>query len=387
VTIGRLTVGLVVLAAAGAIAWPGVTAGEPPAEAYFTAPADGAVVQGPPWVRVTGRTRGAIVAASPAIDVMLVIDISGSTRNSASKKDVGLFDGLFSGRPGNGLTILDAELEAGRAFLGASDPATTRVGVVVFAGTYAFLTGAATPGSKNAWLEQPLTADYEAVRAALSRIAKRGPGGGTDMAAGLRLAIRELLALADARSPARDQARKVAMLLSDGFPTLPYGLASVMDDEDVEVTLSAARIAAKGGIVIHSFCLGPEALSAPLACREAAHLTGGTYHPIERPADIVSVLPRTPVGRVEVITVRNATTGLLARAVSVGADGAFSAEVELAPGANQLVVELLGPGPRVSSAIVVHYGSRDVNIEVTKPREPKLEIQIERAPPSGAPAN
>jgi len=236
----------------------------------------------------------------------------------------------------------------------------------------------------NAWLDQPLTADYAAVRAALTRIGQRGSSGGTDMAAGLRLAIRELLVLGGARSPARGEARKVALLLSDGFPTLPFGSVASMESGDVEVTLSAARVAAKGGIVVHSFCLGPEALSAPVACREAARLTGGTFSSVERPADIVSLLPRTPVGRVDLVAVRNATTGQLARSVSVGADGGFSAEVELAPGANQLLVELHGPGPRVTGTIVVHYGGRDVDIEVNKQRERTLELQIERPAPPGA---
>ena len=362
-TVARVVGGLVLLAAI----WPSVTAAGPPAEAYFTAPRDGAVVQGSPWLRVTGRTRGAEAAAPAAVDVMLVIDTSGSTQNSA----------------GGGLTILQAELDAARAFLAASDPSTTRVGVVTFAGAYEMLTTMARSGSVNAWVDQPLTEDYAAVRAALTRIGQRGSSGGTDMAAGLRLAIRELLVLAGARSQARGEARKVALLLSDGFPTLPFGSVASMEPGDLEVTLSAARLAAKGGIVVHSFCLGPEALSAPVACREAARLTGGSYSPIERPADIVSVLPRTPVGRVELVAVRNATTGQFARSVSVGADGSFSAEVELAPGANQLVVELTGSGPQVTGTVVVHYGGRDVDIEVNRQREPTLELQIERPAPPG----
>jgi Mg-chelatase subunit ChlD len=377
VTARRVAFGLAALLAA----WPAATEAGPPAEAYFTAPADGAVVQGAPWVRVTGQTRGAETAAPAGIDVMLVIDTSGSTQNPAGARDGGS-GALFGGGP----SILQAELEAARAFLAASDPATTRVGVVRFAGAYEFLSGTATSGSVNAWVEQPLTTDYATVRATLSRIGQGGSHGGTDMAAGLRLAIRELLALPEARSQPRGEARKVALLLTDGFPTLPFGSVAAMDPGDVEVALAAARVAAKGGIVVHSFCLGPEALSAPMACREAARLTGGTYSPVERPADIVSLLPRTPVGRVELVAVRNATTGRLARSVSVRPDGGFSAEVELAPGANQLVVELHGPGPGVSGAIVVHYGGRDVDVEVNKQRERTLEIQIERpAPPGGRP--
>jgi hypothetical protein len=374
VTAARVALSLAVLVAA----WPAAATAGPSAEAYFTAPADGAIVQGSPWVRVTGQARGAEAPAPAAIDVMLVIDTSGSTSNSAGARDG------IAGLLGGGPSILHAELEAARAFLDATDPATTRVGIVRFAGDFEFLTGSARSGSVNAWVEQPLTGDYAAVRATLGRIRQRGSHGGTDMAAGLRLAIRELLGLPEARSQARE-ARKVALLLTDGFPTLPFGSVAVMDSGDVDVTLAAARVAAKGGIVVHSFCLGPEALSAPMACREAARLTGGIYSPVERPADIVSVLPRTPVGRVELVAVRNATTGRLARSVSVRPDGGFSAEVELAPGANQLVVELHGPGPRVSGAIVVHYGARDVEIDVNRQREPTLELKIERPAPPGAP--
>jgi hypothetical protein len=359
-------------------AWPAAATAGPSAEAYFTAPADGTVVQGSSWVRVAGQARGAEAPAATSIDVMLVIDTSGSTSNSAGAKDG------IAGLLGGGPSILHAELEAARAFLDASDPATTRVGIVRFAGDFEFLTGSAKSGSVNAWVEQPLTADYAAVRATLGRIRQRGSHGGTDMAAGLRLAIRELLGLPETRSQARSDARKVALLLTDGFPTLPFGSVATMDPGDVDVTLGAARVAAKGGIVVHSFCLGPEALSAPMACREAARLTGGIYSPVERPADIVSVLPRTPVGRVELVAVRNATTGRLARSVSVRPDGGFTAEVELAPGANQLVVELHGPGPRVSGSIVVHYGGRDVDIEVNRKPEPTLELQIERPAPPGA---
>ena len=50
-TVARVVGGLVLLAAI----WPSATAAGPPVEAYFTAPRDGTVVQGSPWLRVTGR--------------------------------------------------------------------------------------------------------------------------------------------------------------------------------------------------------------------------------------------------------------------------------------------------------------------------------------------
>ncbi|TMA29713.1 MAG: VWA domain-containing protein, partial [Deltaproteobacteria bacterium] len=53
---------------------------------------------------------------------------------------------------------------------------------------------------QDAWLEVPLTADFGAVRARLPEILRRGPNGGTNFAAGIRLAITELSTLSGAHS-------------------------------------------------------------------------------------------------------------------------------------------------------------------------------------------
>ena len=297
-------------------AWPAATAAGPPAEAYFTAPADGAVVKGSPWVRVTGHTRGAEAAAPAAIDVILVIDTSGSTQNSAGARDGG------TGSAGGGLTILRAELEAARAFLAASDPATTRVGVVRFAGAFEALTGMGTSGSVNAWVEQPLTTDYATVRKGHAEpdrpagIARRHRHGGRAAARDPRTALAPRGPQssprrgAQGRAPAHGRLPDAAVRLGLGDGAWRRGRHP-----------GGGAVAAKGGSACTASALGPEALSAPMACREAARLTGGTYSPVERPADIVSVLPRTPVGRVELVAVRNATTGRLARSVTVGPEG------------------------------------------------------------------
>jgi len=352
-------------------------------------PPDGAVVESGPWIRVTGRARSPEPRSAGAFDVMIVIDTSGSTQNPSGLRvdREGKFAPAGSGSGfgwfrGGGDSILEAEVAAAMQFLDISDRATTRVGVMTFAGAFQYLTGLAVLGSTNAWVEQPLTFDYEAVRTALLKILRRGASGGTDMGAGLRLAIRELLALEGALSQARPGARKVALLLTDGFPTLPFGSVNVMDPGDIEVTLNAARVAVKGGIVIHTFCLGPEALSAPIACSEVARITGGIYTPVETPADVVNILPRTPIGNVELVAVRNATTGQMARSLSISPDGIFTGEVPLAPGGNRLVVELHGSdGLLGTAAVVVHYRGADVKIEVGKERERKLDIQIEQPRP------
>ena len=353
-------VALAVVAAAALPVW-----GQAEPEVYFLEPQPGAVVEGPPWVRVTGRARGPKLEPARAFDVMLILDTSGSTANSSSGWLGWRGRGGFSGG-----SILAAEVTAALNFLGQADPSTTRIGLITFAGDYQPVTGNAVGGSSNAWVRQPLTVHYDLVRAALQQVLRRGPDGGTDMAAGLRLAARELLALHGAASSARPDARKVALLLTDGYPTLPFGLVADQDPGDVEVTLSAARVAAKGGILVHTFCLGAEALSKPVACSGIARLTGGRAQLLETPADVVDLLPRTPLGNVELVSVRNATTGQPARSLTVTPDGTFAAEVSLAPGENRLVVDLLGGvGVRRSAALVVRYGQPDVN------------VQVDRAPP------
>ncbi|MFQ5898676.1 MAG: VWA domain-containing protein [Candidatus Methylomirabilia bacterium] len=345
-------------------------------EVYFMEPPDGAVIRGEPWVKVTGRARSP--DPRPAtFDVMIVMDTSGSTRNPSglNSRSFGLLQG---GRD----SILSAEVGAVNQFLGVLDRRTTRVGIITFAGAHQAFTGLGVPGSVNAWVRQPLTSDYEAVRTVLLDIMRRGSTGGTDMAAGLRLAIRELRSLQGALSRPRPAARKVALLLTDGFPTLPFGSVNDMDLGDEDVTINTARVAAKGGILIHTFCLGPEALSAPRACTEVALVTGGLPTPVETPGEIVNILPTTRIGNVDLVAVRNLTTGQMARSLTVSAEGVFTAEVPLVSGGNQLVVELHGSDNRQARAtIVLHYRREDVRVEVAREPERTLEIHIEQPRP------
>lgn len=369
--------------------WTGVAWAQTAGDVSFSDPSDGAVVEGGPWIKVTGRARGSSPPVSTAFDVMIVMDTSGSTAHASGlwvdpegrfkTTGGGSWSGWFRGQPAS---ILDAEVAAAIQFLGVANRATTRVGVITFAGAFEVMTGYGIRGSTNARVAQPLTADYEAVRAALVGIRQRGSGGGTDMSAGLRLAVRDLLALKGTLSEPRPGVRKVALLLTDGYPTLPFGAVNSMDPANVEAVFNAARLAAKGGIVIHTFCLGPEALATPIACTGTARITGGLYNPVENPGDIVNVLPATPIGHVELLVVRNGTTGQMARSLSVSSDGVFTAEVPLAPGANRLVAELHGSGGQGTATLVVHYRAGDVQVEVERARQPNVEIQVERPRPS-----
>lgn len=335
----------------------------------FLDPRDGAVVR-QAEVRVTGRAEHDRPSAA-TFDVMLVIDVSGSTRVpvAAASSGVVIGGGLGDIFRMGGPTILDVEMTAAQRFVDAADRQSTRIGVVTFSEAHSAQGGAT--------VEQPLTFDYAAVRATLSRIRSRTPNGGTDMVSGVRLAVRELRALGSAMSAPRPEAKKVALLMTDGFPTLPFPNQRQLDPRNVAVTLDAARVAGKAGIVMHTFCLGREALSAPVVCREAARITGGTYHPVQNPAEIVSLLPATRIAEVAVVSVRNATTGQMATTLDVAADGRFEADVPLAPGANRVVVHV--PGAETAS-VIVHY-QPDVKIEVERDPSRDVHIQVERPEP------
>jgi Mg-chelatase subunit ChlD len=363
---------------AAIVALAGVASAQTPI-VQLAEPREGTVVT-EPRVTVTGRTEPQ-KRPTAAFDVVVVIDTSGSTKVPASLGAAAGSTGVLTGPISlswGGPTILHAEVTAARRFVDSADRATTRIGVVTFSEA-----GAGRPDS--AWVEQTLTQDYDAVRRALERVGQREPFGGTDMVAGMRLAIRELRGLDGAQSPSRPDARKVVMFMTDGFPTLPYPSNNVIDPRNVGVALDAARLAARGSIVVHTFCLGKEALSAPTFCRDAARITGGKYHPVERPGDIVELLPATSIGQVDLVSVRNATTGQMARKLDVDASGRFSADVPLAPGPNKLVAQVQGAAPEAGMATtVVHYrpaGDVDIKVEPKRPDQ-EVDIRIERGAPS-----
>jgi Mg-chelatase subunit ChlD len=363
---------------AAIVALAGVVSAQTPV-VQFAEPRDGTVVT-EPRVTVTGRAEPPQRPAA-AFDVVIVIDTSGSTNVPAAVGAAAGATGIFTGPlsfPLGGPTILHAEVTAARRFVDTADRATTRIGVVTFSEA-----GAGRPDS--AWVEQTLTHDYDAVRRALQRVGQREPYGGTNMVAGMRLAIRELRGLEGAQSAARPGARKVMMFMTDGFPTLPYPSPGIVDPRNVGVALDAARLAARGSIVVHTFCLGKEALSAPLFCRDAARITGGRYHPVERPGDIVELLPATSIGQVDLVSVRNATTGQMARKLDVDASGRFSADVPLAPGPNKLVAQVQGTAPEAGMATTVVYyrpaGEVEIKVEPKRP-DREVDIRIERGAPS-----
>lgn len=304
-------------------------------------------------------------------DVMIVLDVSGSTR-SPSGVDV---DGdgevgvdprreLIPGFPGDientdpGDSVFEAQAAAARALLRGLDPKRVRVGLATFAGEVDPSSGQRrSANQQDAWLEVPLTHDYAAVLRGLEAVIARGPSGATNFAAGLRLAITELSGLPGSRSSRRADAQPVILFLTDGVPSLPIGSGAVTDPGDIEAAISAAKLAQVAGIRINTYALGENALTFPQAVTEIARVSLGTFTPVQNPGDIVALLQGVSFANVEDVVIANLTTGDFSTDVSLTPDGSFSGFVPVREGRNEVrVTALSSDGTRGSVTLAIDFG-------------------------------
>jgi Mg-chelatase subunit ChlD len=325
-------------------------------------------------------------ARSENVDIMFIIDISGSTSQYAGV-DFGDFGQLPDSSSSSGFgwpqitirgfglgrlpmsnlrnSILAAEVGAARRLLVQLNSQTTRVGIITF--------------SEGARVLQPLTRDFDHVRRVLDSVLAAGPNGGTNMVEGIRTGISELMGFGS--SEKRAEAVKAEFLLTDGFPTLPIGRGRVTP-EDTDLAINAARLAGKAGIKVHVFALGEEALSYTRAAVGIAHESGGTYTPVSRAADVLAVVENISVVGVEYVQTVNQTTGQKATETRLAADGFFSSAVQVVEGQNQIeVIARASDGSTGRDSITVYYQSgnqKSLELEVFLEKEKNLKLQVER---------
>jgi Mg-chelatase subunit ChlD len=329
---------------------------------------------------------------NPNADIFFVIDTSGSTAHYAGidfgdagnpvpvdppgwrSPQISIFGGGFG--LGNtppfpyprdlSSSILAAEVAASRRLLSQLNSETTRVGIITFA--------------EDARLVQPLTHDFEAAKQALERVLSNGPYGGTNMAEGVRMAVRELAGLG--QSPKRADAVKVQFFLTDGIPTLPIGGSRRAAPEDTQLAINAARISGKAGIKIHVFALGEEALSYPRAAVGMAQESGGIFTPLVRPADILAVLEKISVVGVDYVQIVNETTQQKASQLRLATDGFFSSAVPVVEGLNRIsVFARASDGSVAQDSITVTYqrsNQQSLELQVFLEREKSLQVQVDR---------
>jgi hypothetical protein len=239
-------------------------------------------------------------------------------------------------------TILAAEIRGARYLLDVLEPERTQVGVIVFSGHVDPETGERVASNQNdALLKVPLTSDFARVAAVLDQILEEGPYGATNFAAAIQLAVVELSGLSRAYSKPRPGAKKVVLFLTDGVPTFPFGKAATADPADIEAAISAARLAHHAGITINAYALGQQALMSPLALRELARITLGSFTPVRNAGDIISFLQGVSFANVDDVIVTNLTTGEISYDVQLSPDGSFYAIVPVREGSNQIEVAAL----------------------------------------------
>ena len=307
-------------------------------------------------------------------DVILVIDVSGSTERPSDidvdgdgelgiqKRALVPGQDIVNTDPGD--SILAAEIAAARSLLGGLDPDRVRVGVVTFSGEVHPETGRrVSVDQKDALLEAALTSDYASVGRTLDGVLARGPHGGTNMEAGLKLALRELAGLAGARSTPGRPSKKVVLFLTDGYPSLPFGRADFPDEEDIEAAIAAARLTKVAGATVNVYGLGPVAADYPIAATEIARVTGGLYTPVRRPGDIVHLLAGVSFANVEDVVAVNLTLGEMAGPddILLAPDGSFRGFVPVRPGRNRIRVSALASdGSRGSTEVEITFRHQDL---------------------------
>jgi hypothetical protein len=345
--------------------------------------------------------RGTAVAAGerPALfDVMLVIDISGSTKVASGVDvdgdgEVGInpqFELMPSGTypestvstdPGD--TILAAEVAAADALIASLEQSgRIRIGIISFSGEMNDQGMRRSYDQQDAWLEVPLTSDFVAARRRLASILARGPYGGTNFAAGLRLAITELAGLSGASSQPRADAKRVVLFLTDGMPTFPIGAGSISDPGDIEAALTAARLAHKAGITVNTYALGPNALTNPFAATEVARITLGNYLPVQNPGNIVSFLQGVSFANVDDVVLTNLTTREVSYDVNLAPDGSFTGFVPVREGRNQVrITALSSDGSSGSVDVELDFATsglteRELALELERVRERNRQLML-----------
>jgi len=320
-------------------------------------PREGASIGDAAGAFLAGRAV-ALRRARSRFDLVVVVDTSASTGAPTGADVDG--DGQVGVQPKGGQiastdpddSILAAEVAAARRLIDGLDPRTTRVGLVTFAGDPQMSPFGQLFVRRPALSQEPLTSDFRRLRRGLAEIVKRGPHGGTYMAAGIDLATLEILGLPGALSEADPDSEKIILFFTDGEPTLPHQDIG----ENVREVLRSAVRAWHAGVRIHSFAIGPEALAGPISTVEMAGLTHGVFTPVRDPANLALFVEKLSLANISRMEVRNLSSGRRAYQVVLHPDGSWDALVPLQEGVNELRVEATAvDGAQATARIQLHH--------------------------------
>jgi uncharacterized protein YegL len=271
-------------------------------------------------------------------DVLIAIDRSSSVW-SASGADIDGDGKVGRNRPDTDValqyeqlctdpddTILRAQLAAARKLIERMDSKTTRMGVMSFAG--------------GARIQAPMGSSQTQLLAALLEIPKVPRGGdvegGTSFDTALKLARMQFEALPRPKDPAERRNFSV-ILLSDGSPTSP----TPVEHAEAFAVLSA-RDAAKLGVRIYAFAVGPDAVGNRKVYEEITNVTGGELVLVDKPGEVIDFVPHLSLTSISRVEIDNLSSSEKARAIRLFPDGTFDGYAPLREGWNQIRITSIG---------------------------------------------
>jgi uncharacterized protein YegL len=240
-----------------------------------------------------------------------------------------------------GDTILQTELRAAEALIAMLDSESSRAGIVTF--------------TDKARLSMRVGHPAAAVEA-LDELQIPNSGGGTDLGAGIGLALR---ALSEASQQAATPRHQSIFVLSDGLPTAPAPAGRAKRN-----ALQYADRVREAGVRLHAFAFGPKATGRTFF-EQIASRTGGQFLWIDDLSELADhlpyIVPYTLVPGLETVMIENLSTHASASAVRVFPDGSFDAYLPLAHGANRIeVIATVAGGGEVRETRTVFYEKPEV---------------------------
>ncbi len=250
------------------------------------------------------------------------IDGDGVTGRSRTELDFFLEYDRQSTDPGD--TILRAEIEAARKLIERLDSDTTRMGLMSFA--------------NGARVHAPIGSSRSVLYDALRDLPLEPDFKGTSFENALKLARFQFEGQPRAEQP-EDRRNLSVILLSDGAPTWPSPPSHAE-----KLAIGSAMDAAKLGVRIYAFALGPEAVSNRTVYEEITHVSGGDLVLVASPGEVTDFVPHMSLTKIARVEIDNLSSSQKARAVRLFPDGTFDGYAPLREGMNIIRITVVGEG-------------------------------------------
>lgn len=279
--------------------------------------------------KLTFEGQAAMEAELSPLDLVLVIDRSGSTEREGPQKG--------DSNP----SVLEYEVIAANSLIDMLQSMdNVRLALVSF--------------SRDVILESPLTDDWNSLRNAVAGITT--PEGGTNIEAAIDKALE---ALADAGSAAQ----KNILLITDGIPTLPFDSGMTQEIGDRLATLEAAIRSLKAKARIYPIVIQPIDYSRKLTTMPAVQAITGVPNTvgelgIDNLDELGDALTHTVLTDVTNVDITNLTMDVTVAAVIL-LDGSFQADVPMQAGENELLISAHAGNPKNATVqdLTVYVGS------------------------------